>query len=370
MADFSGLAETELQLAFACAERGLKKLSVCPPGQKTEGIFAGYPWFFHWWTRDEAFSLGAYLCTGQSQVAKKILFRQIEHGLDNGRIPNRRPDSDLGSADGIGWCAFRFFQLLRSGKIRAAADLQTLADFFNAQLEKLESHFLRNDLIWNAPFETWMDTGTDEDTREGACLEIQCLHQRIQDLTFILARNMNGEVNYFDRRPIIKERFFNGKCLADHIKNNGSVDNTQRPNVFLAAYILPDLLTKAEWKSCFDFALEKLYCDWGGISSIEKDHKLFQPHYTGQNNLSYHRGDSWYWLNNVAALCLWRVDKKHYRTVISKILQASTSELLFSGAPGYHAEVSSAAVQTSDGCLSQAWSMAAYIELLAGIGKS
>lgn len=87
------------------------------------------------------------------------------------------------------------------------------------------------------------------------------------------------------------------------------------------------------------------------------------------DNRSYHRGDSWFWINNLAAICMHRLDKKKYQQQIKFICEASMKDILFNGIPGHHAELSSASELRSEGCLSQAWSAATFIELVHELKK-
>jgi len=59
-----------------------------------------------------------------------------------------------------------------------------------------------------------------------------------------------------------------------------------------------------------------------------------------------------------------RVSKMRFNDYINKILKASTNEILWSGAIGHHAEISSSAVMESQGCFMQAWSAAMYVEMV------
>jgi len=158
---------------------------------------------------------------------------------------------------------------------------------------------------------------------------------------------------------IVREKFWNKSYLAD-----GLGDWTIRPNIFIAAYIYPELLTRSEWTTCFNTILPKLWLRWGGLSSIDKSHELFTAKSTGESVQSYHRGDSWFWINNLAALVMKKVNKDVFKKYIDAITLASTKEILYSGAIGHHAEISSASSLKSEGCLAQAWSAAMYIELL------
>ena len=168
-------------------------------------------------------------------------------------------------------------------------------------------------------------------------------------------------------RRKIKEKFvrkdFAG-YLIDGLDEDGRPDKTYRPNVFLAAYIAPDLLTGHEWGKVYDAYLKELFLSWGGVSTINEDNSLFQPTYTGEDNRSYHRGDSWYFINNIVALLLYKQDDTKYRSQIRKIMIASAKDILEFGFSRHASELSSASVHTGSASLVQAWSSATYVELL------
>ena len=100
---------------------------------------------------------------------------------------------------------------------------------------------------------------------------------------------------------------------------------------FLAYYFYPDLFLKSDWEIIFDNALMHLRTSWGGISSLSYKDVEFKENYTGENNLSYHRGDSWYWINNIAAIALQDLNNKKYRRDISKLMMTSTYDILKNG---------------------------------------
>ncbi|MBW2991816.1 hypothetical protein KY345_01180, partial [Candidatus Woesearchaeota archaeon] len=157
----------------------------------------------------------------------------------------------------------------------------------------------------------------------------------------------------------VYKNFWNMKYLDD-----GKDDFTVRPNIFLAAYAYPDILRKEKWLQCFKYIIPELWLDWGGFSTIEKGHKLFTPEYTGEDNKSYHRGDSWFWINNYAAIALNRLGDSKLKPKIDKIIEASCEEILWKGIIGCHGELSSAKELRSEGCWSQLWSNASFIELV------
>ncbi|HLC65627.1 MAG TPA: amylo-alpha-1,6-glucosidase, partial [Candidatus Nanoarchaeia archaeon] len=84
----------------------------------------------------------------------------------------------------------------------------------------------------------------------------------------------------------------------------------------------------------------------------------------GENPKSYHNGDSWFWLNNLAALVMYGVDKKKFKQDIDAIIKSSTEDILWNGAIGHHSELSSASTQKAEGCLAMAWSSAMFVELI------
>ncbi|MBN1274819.1 hypothetical protein JXA12_00795 [Candidatus Woesearchaeota archaeon] len=342
------------------------------------GVYAGYPWFFHFWARDELISLQGLVLAEKYCLAKEVLFRYAHGLLPDGRLPNRVPSADLGSADAAGWLWKRLGDLLRCLERRRLVqqyfsqdELEWLRVRLEDSLRSLRARWVRDGLVQNGALETWMDThGGTDDVRGGARVEVQALTlaslQTLQLLYRLLRRGNGGEFREFERSLVrrVRECFVMGGVLGD-----GAGDATVRPNVFLAAYAYPGLLPRKEWLATFDRALERLWLDWGGLSSIDKGHPLFCSSYTGQDDRSYHRGDSWYWVNNVAALVLHRFDKERYAYHVRAIRDASVRDLLWLGVAGHCSEVSSAGEQVAAGCLSQAWSAATLVELLDELGE-
>lgn len=372
--------KTNNDVAYSTAAFALDSLICAPKPSKRRGIFAGHPWFFHFWARDELISLGGIILSQKYTLAKDIINYYITTIGKDGRIPNMYPPSDLGSADAIGWLWLRLDDLLthlQHKKILSdyytQKELESLTKTLETSLRNLFKHHLKDGLIQNTALETWMDThGGTNDVRKGGRIEIQALTLasfKTLSLLYKLTKKSKSTSKQVEKALLhtTKQILFQNGMLHDGFDE--TLDTTIRPNIFLAYYIYPSLLTKKEWQIVFDKALSKLWLDWGGLSSIAKDHKLFTENYTGQNNRSYHRGDSWYWVNNIAAIALYSVDKKHFSYQIKAIKQASVNEMLWKGVLGHCAEVSSAKVQSSEGCFAQAWSAATLIELLSKVGK-
>lgn len=324
------------------------------------GIYAGLPWFFQFWSRDEAISLQPLFLFNGEHLAKDIVMRNLDMVNTYGVSYGMYPRNDIASSDALGWLCKRIHQNLDVFDDEEREIIFQKLKGYTNRLIKMETV---DGLAKNDAKTTWMDTDFAGDNRAGERIEIQAMRLMMYKLLKELSVNKFYSKQYEELedglRKRVRDSFWNGRYLKD-----GANDETIRPNVFIAYYIYPELLEKAEWKLCFDNAINALWLDWGGLASIDKKHPLFIDTYTGENPRSYHRGDSWYWINNLAALCMYRLDKEKYAMRIKAIIDASTREILYSGVIGYHAELSSAKEQKSQGCLAQAWSSAMYVELM------
>jgi glycogen debranching enzyme len=263
-------------------------------------------------------------------------------------------------ADGAGWIFKRAQYLLASKQpfLMNRQGKQEIKESFLKAIGGLLKSYTRDKLILNSDSETWMDSVK----RAGARIEIQALTLNTLDFACSLTGNKYYLQFKKELEQKVREKFFSGGVLSD-----SPADSTIRPNAFLAAYAYPQLLKFEEWAECFRKILPSLWLDWGGLSTIDKNNPLFVSQHTGEMPNSYHNGDSWFYLNNLAALVLYRVNKYLFKDYVEKILRASTKEILWQGLAGEHAELSSANGLKSEGCLSQAWSAAMYIELIEEI---
>lgn len=320
------IKDKEIRMAYNAALNSLHGLLVDINGFK--GIFAGLPWFFQIWSRDELISLKGL--ASRSDVTE-ILDRHLQNIQTDGKLPTKYPSYEVAAADTIGWL---YFRLNSKEKLRDA-------------LDALKKNYIKNGFLVNLAKETWMDSLA----REGVRIEIQALLLNMYKL------NQRKKEEEF--RAAVRNTFWDGKYLAD-----GEGDWTIRPNIFLAAYAYPELLSREEWTKCFKNALPSLWNSWGGLASVDKKNKQFVPESTGENPKSYHNGDSWFFMNNIAALVLAKTNQKEFKKYVEKILDASKNEILYSGVVGHAAEISSSSKLKSEGCLCQAWSAATFLELV------
>ncbi|MBI2653259.1 hypothetical protein HYX02_00460 [Candidatus Woesearchaeota archaeon] len=390
----------EVKVAYVSAFNSLNNLAV---RDKNTNVFAGLPWFFQFWARDALISLKA-LSKINKESAEKILFAYLKNIKDDGRLPNligQHKSANLGSADAHGWLFLRCkdltekinnnkevinsikksIRIIKENKNSNNARIKEYLKKCNSMINKKENEYHKtayevesflekslNGLLkfhtndsfeTNNKLETWMDTEFENYYREGIRIEIQAFRLNIYNLLFELTQNHKYKVLENLLRNKLREKFWNGKILAD-----GLNDWAIRPNIFIAHYAYPDLLTNKEWETCFENTLKNLWLEWGGLSTVDKNNPLFTETSTGEDNKSYHRGDSWFWVNNLAALVLNKVNKQKFNKQIQKIISASTEEILWEGCVGCHTELSSAKDLRSEGCWNQAWSNAMFMELI------
>lgn len=352
--EYDDIKDLEHKLALYRAQRSLLGNLV-----NEDDLFAGQPWFFQFWARDTAYSLPGLQVLGKNKIVERLIHRHLERIDYQGYIPNRTPASDSESADAIGIFADRIGRLLGSGYRPTKASRKTMQDRLQHSCYLLTKFKMKDGLAVNKPKETWMDTDFKGDDRSGRRIEIQALRMRLYEVMDELTGGHEYERLIQDMKKKVRRGFYRKGMLYD-----APDDPTQRPNIFLAAYFFQRLFKPKEWVEIIDHAIQELWLDWGGFSSISKKHPFFTDTHTGEDIKSYHRGDSWYFINNIAAIVMLRIDRHRYKDFIEKVIDASTKDILWGGVIGHPSELSSAKRQTFEGCLSQTWSSATYLELL------
>lgn len=389
----------KIKIAYINAFNSLGNLAL--DAKNRCGLIAGLPWLFQFWPRDTLISLNA-LYKIDSMLAKKILFGFLGRISDEGRLPpvDGNPASlHFVNADAHGWLFLRCSKIVEeiSKKKGAIASVRNsvalirqnrnacrrkikeclkkcslairkrenelhrmhyeVESSLEKSIDRLLKFHTKEGFETNGAKETWMDTDFEDGGRKGARIEIQALRLNMYRLMFEMGGSQKYKVLENTLKEKLRHKFWNGAWLAD-----GAGDFAIRPNIFIAAYSYPGLLSNGEWSVCLGNALKSLWLEWGGLSTIDKNNPLFTPSSTGENPKSYHRGDSWFWINNMAALVLYRINEKKFGENIKKIIDAGAEEILWKGCIGCHSELSSAGELSSKGCFSQAWSSAMYIE--------
>jgi len=369
-------------LTIATKSLSLNLQDVVINNKLSSNIFAGWPWFFQFWTRDSLISLGGLIALNKFEYVQKILHNYLNKFDNSGLLNSRIPTSTLKSLDSTGWFFKRLYDLIytliKKNKLFDFYNYDSLNELYKKLsiiFDEYISRNMKNGLIYSGKNETWMDTDHDDSGRAGYCVEIQFLTLSMIKTLKLFALLLNKKLNkhYLDVESKLilnmRKRFYKNGILADKITDD-SEDFTSRNNIFLARYIYSHVFSDVEWEKIFANALDKLWLPWGGIASIDKNHALFCSVHTGSNNNSYHRGDSWYFINNIAAIELLSMKNSEFNVKAKLIFEASIKDMLFNGALGCCSEISSAKEQRAEGCLNQSWSAATLIELIHYLNNS
>lgn len=317
--------------------------------QSEKGIWAGLPWFHQVWARDELITALGF--TREEQL--EIINRYLGHPLLEGEL-----ETYLGSksscADGVGWLCL----LAREyGLSLLPEDTRTRLQHFlqsaHTQLKTFRQSSLG--LIASGHNATWMDTIG----RAGYRLEIQTMYALLLEELYTLTDKEEYRREQLKMLGVIKQHFWQNGVLRD-----APLDKCVRPNIFLAYLLQPSLLRRQDWQQVFDQTISQLLCPWGGLSSLSRLDPAFQNTTTGEDNKSYHNGDSWFFMNNLAAIAMHRLNTHHFGKVVLGILESSTGEILWHNMVGHPGEISSASALESFGCGLQGFSGGTYIALL------
>lgn len=343
---------SDLSWASALCKSSLRNLIVLNDAKDAiEGIYAGLPWFFQYWLHDEAFALKA-LAYLDKDITQGFIIKRLKEFLELQKIDS----CILHSVDGMLLYLVNAARILKSDPSFFTSSqkliMQKTFNHLNVLLTKMKNE---NGLLSVGSRSSWMDSIERSDYP----LEIQCLFAAF----LIEAYFMTKDNNYLKQLKISTQTILR-EYFKNDLLNDGLNDPTVRPNIFLAYYFLPRLLRRKDWEKVFDMALNKLYMPWGGLSTIDKDDSRFSPFYTGEDPISYHQGDSWFFINNIAAMALLEVNAQKFSYAIKSIVQASTEDILWRHVPGHASELSSASTFSPAGSPMQLWSCASLYELL------
>jgi hypothetical protein len=287
---------------------------------------AGFSWFYENWYRDELLSMFLMQPLWKNFSEQRIKF--YLYNLEN--IWNKnKPDGSL-AVD-----TFLLFLL------NLPHDLfLTHFNLLENYLQKWQEEFNLDNL---PPYSTWMDT-----LERKNALEIDVFYLKA------LRRFARVNKNYVPLANRLKEK------IVKKIKEN-PVDI----NLIFAFLFLEDIFTLNEWESFFEKLLKENYLLWGGLATLPLNNPKFLDEDDGEKAKAYHQGDSWYFLNNLLAYSLAKIDFQKFKNFIQKIIESSLTDLFFDGALGWSSEISSAKERKSEGSLVQTWSMVSLVFLLS-----
>lgn len=291
---------------------------------------AGLPWFYENWFRDELLSLyfiKNFIDNNFFEQRIKFYLHQLEKVWDKNKLSNNDSPATVDT-----------FPLIV---------LSLPTDIFLSHFHLLENYlqlWQKNfDLDNLPPYSTWMDTLSRK-----SALEIESFYLKV------LRRFAKFNKNYIPLANDLKR-----KIVKKIIQNPGDI------NLVFAYLFLEDIFSIKEWCNIFENFLKETYLEWGGIASLPKNDPHFHLEDDGEISSAYHRGNAWYYLNNLYAYALNKIDASHFKEIINKIIMSSLTDTFLDGALGWSSEISSAKKRESNGCLIQLWSISSLLFLLS-----
>jgi hypothetical protein len=292
---------------------------------------AGFSWFYENWHRDELLSI--------------YLINKIKKDNFNIYFLDERIKYYLYNLENI-WDKNKYLATLPAADTLLLFISNLPRDTFLVHFHFLEKYLAKWQEKFNLDnlpsYSTWMDT-----LERKNALEINSLYLNV------LRKFGQENKNYADLANNFK------KTLVKTIKE-GYIDI----NLVFTFLFLEDLFSVKEWEKLFEKLTKEYYLKWGGVSSLSIQNPQFLDEDDGEKVQAYHKGDSWYFINNLFAYSLSKINFKKFQKNIEAIIQSSLEDLFFDGALGWSSEISSAKEKKSEGSLVQTWSMASLIFLL------
>jgi predicted glycogen debranching enzyme len=371
--------------------------------QSTDGstIIAGYHWFSDW-GRDSMISLpGLCLSTARPDVARSILATFGKY-LSEGMLPNFFPDGgqapEYNTSDATLWWAQALYNYYEKtgDKAFVVAQLPLLQEVVDWHI-KGTRHGLRLDadgLITGGDKSvqlTWMDAKCGDfvvTPRSGKAVEISALwYNFLRTIEYLqkatgTSSTTSGATSHSTSGASAQvtasgfAKFWDEKrgYLADVIREDGSIDDSLRPNQLLAAALTFPIVTQAQAAAIVTAVEAKLLTPMG-LRTLSPDH----PDYKGlyglglesanqySRDVTYHQGTVWPWLLGPwvnARLYAYGPTEENY-SFIREHLKPILAHIEAEGCLGSVSEIFDGdAPHKPQGCVAQAWSVAELLRVL------
>ena len=346
-------------------------------------IIAGYPWFGRW-GRDTFIAL-----PGLTLPLKKLdLFEEITDSMiadmKEGLFPNigTGETAAYNSVDAPLWCIRSlqiYYEYVNKPKKLWEKYGDVIKNILCAYRDGTMNNIrmLENGLIYaggEGLALTWMDAVVDGHPitpRTGCQVEINALWYNAIRFALDLARVSHDKEFILDWEPIaanfptvFKDTFWSKEMgyLADYV--NGDYKNFQvRPNMLIAASLPYAPISEKIRQLVLKRVTEELLVD-KGIRSLSPKDPDYKGHYKGgqaERDAAYHQGTVWPWLLFPFTDCILKVHPESATDVLHRILYR------FDGCMTSYGVSTIAEITDADppykpnGCISQAWSVAALL---------
>lgn len=349
------------------------------------GIWAGLPWFRENWGRDTFIALpGTLLVTGRFAEAKAVLenfarYQNLDAGTpDYGRIPNRVSPGEIiyNTVDGTPWMLREALEYVRyTGDTEFAARMHKLAvSYFDGAI----AHYLDSDgLLRHDSADTWMDARIENkqpwSARGPRAVEIQALWFTALQAGAWFARQAGDEAHARHWEELAAKAqasfarlFWDGKVMADRLREDGSRDTKVRPNqLMLASIPFTDFVPLDVQAAVTRNAASQLLYPYG-VASLSQDDQYFHPRHENpqyhHKDAAYHQGTVWGWN---AGFIVTALNKFGYQDLAWQLTRNLGDQILRLGTVGSMSELLDALPHEGgklkpSGTFAQSWSVAEY----------
>ncbi|MBD5554371.1 MAG: 4-alpha-glucanotransferase [Roseburia sp.] len=363
-------------------------------GLKT--VLAGLPWFTDWGRDTMIAFTGLTLCTHRYQEAQEILLTFSRY-IRNGIVPNMFPDDDTpplyNTADASLWYFYAVWQYLRYVNTAEAYEFVRTEIYPHLQ-EIITAYrdgtdfciYMDTDGLIHAGSGldqiTWMDVRVGEwvvTPRHGKPVEINALWYNalkiMEELTERFyggnAAAPSGTLQASDYRILAEkcrasycQKFWNPEkgCLYDVIEDDGTPDDSLRPNQIYAVSLPHSILSEEQERCVVAVVHRELYAGCG-LRSLSRDHKDYHGIYCGslpKRDAAYHQGTAWGFLLGGFITAFLKVHRHSPESIAEalSLLAPVEEHLTGSGCIGAISEIFDGdAPHNPRGCYAQAWSV-------------
>ncbi len=351
------------------------------------GIWAGLPWFRDNWGRDTFIALpGTLLVSGQFDQAKAVLsnfarYQNLREPRDKeyGRIPNRVSATDktiYNTVDGTPWMLREALEYIRyTGDKAFAAQMYKLAlPYFKGAIANYTDP---QGLLSHDSADTWMDARIENkqpwSARGPRAVEIQALWYTALQTGAVLAAQAGDDAKAREwnalaakvRRSFLAA-FWDGRVMADRLREDASRDTKVRPNqLMLVSIPFDDFVPQEVQAKVTRNAVSQLLYPYG-IASLSQDDPYFHPRHENPDyhhkDAAYHQGTIWGWN---AGFTVTALNKFGYQDLSWPLTQNLGRQILGLGTLGTMSELLDALPDSNgelkpSGTFAQSWSVAEY----------
>ena len=351
------------------------------------GIWAGLPWFRDNWGRDTFIALpGTLLVSGQFADARAVLanfarYQNLKQPRDKeyGRVPNRVAAGDniiYNTVDGTPWMLREALEYIRyTGDQAFARKMHALAiPYFDGAIA---NYVDADGLLAHDSADTWMDARIENkqpwSARGPRAVEIQALWYTALQTGADLATQAGDSKRAAAWRALAARAkssflklYWDGKVMADRLREDGSRDTKVRPNqLMLVSIPFDDFVPPAVQAAVTRNAVTDLLYPYG-IASLSEDDPYFHPRHENpafhHKDAAYHQGTIWGWNAGYTVTAL---NKFGYQDLAFQLAQNLGNQILGLDTLGNMSELLDALPHEGgklkpSGTYAQSWSVAEY----------